>query len=206
MWTRPAPDELVPDRTALVVFDMLECYRSEIEQSGVLPRAEQLLELCRAAGVLVCFARADHRADGADFTRVITDVDRDFRAWSPARPQPDRPGSGQRADYRPLAELQQEDGDIDIRKHRWNAFYGTALDLTLRVQNIDTVLIIGGSTHVGVASTVYAGRDLDYQMIVVCDACTGHREQREYFCNRVFPRMCRVRTVDEIADMLSAAR
>jgi nicotinamidase-related amidase len=72
------------------------------------------------------------------------------------------------------------------------------------VQGIDTVLICGGSTHVGVASTVYAGRDLDYQMIVVKDACTGHQEQRDYFCDTIFPRMVRVRTVKEIGTMIQS--
>lgn len=204
MWERPAADELIPERTALLVFDMLECYRDDIEASGVLPAAVRLVGRCRESGVLVCFARAAHRPDGADFSRVVTDTDRDFRPWSDGHPQPTQPAP---ADYRSLHELGQAATDIDIPKHRWSAFHGTALDLTLRVQNVDTVLIIGGSTHVGIASTVYAGRDLDYQMIVVRDACTGHREQREYFCDRVFPRICRVRTVDQIvADLVQTRR
>jgi nicotinamidase-related amidase len=206
MWNRPEPNELVADQCALIVFDMLECYRAEIEASGALPHARRMVQLARDAGVLVCFARADHRPDGADFTRVIADTDRHFRPWSPDHPQPTRPGpADERRDYRSLAELGQCETDIDIPKHRWSAFHGTALDLTLRVQNIDTVLIMGGSTHVGVASTAYAGRDLDYQMVVVRDACTGHREQREYFCDTIFPRMCRVRTVEQIDGMLRAA-
>ena len=204
MWSRPDPNVLVASRTALVVFDMLECYRPEIESSGALPQARKLVDLCRDAGVLVCFARADHRIDGADFTRVVADTDRDFVPWTADNPQPSRPSENGPKDYRSLAELSQQPGDIDVPKHRWNAFHGTALDLTLRVQNIDSVLIIGGSTHVGVASTVYAGRDLDYQMIVVRDACTGHREQRDYFCDVIFPRLCRVRTVDDIPAMLRA--
>ncbi|HVX55156.1 cysteine hydrolase family protein [Nocardioides sp.] len=200
MWTRPEPHVIDPTRTALIVFDMLECYRSEIEASGALPYAQELVQVARDNGILICFARADHREDGADFTRVVADVDRRFEPWTDEHPQPTRPSAG--SDYRSLAELGQGPADIDIRKHRWSAFHGTALDLTLRVQGIDTVLICGGSTHVGVASTVYAGRDLDYQMIVVKDACTGHREQRDYFCDTIFPRMVRVRTVKEIGTMI----
>jgi nicotinamidase-related amidase len=204
VWIRPEPNVLVASRTALVVFDMLECYRAEIESSGALPKVRQLVDFSREAGILVCFARADHRADGADFTRVIADTDRDFAPWGAEHPQPTRPSEHGAKDYRSLSELGQQAGDIDIPKHRWNAFHGTALDLTLRVQNIDTVLLVGGSTHVGVASTAYAGRDLDYQMIVVRDGCTGHRAQREYFCDVIFPRMCRVRTTDDIPAMVRA--
>ena len=204
MWRRPARHLIEPSRTALIVFDMLECYRPEIEETGSLAHALDLVALARSAGILVCFARADHREDGADFTRVLADTDRWLRPWDDVEhPQPTAPTAG--ADYRALAEFRQGPQDIDIPKHRWSAFHGTALDLTLRAQGIDTVLICGGSTHVGVASTVFAGRDLDYQMVVVSDACTGHQEQHDYFCRTIFPRMVRVRTVGEIGSMIKTS-
>lgn len=205
MWSRPDSDILDPHRTALIVFDMLEGYRPVIERSGAIPGATRLLRMCRESGVIVCFARADHRLDGEDFTRVVTDVDRDFRPWSPERPQPSRPDHGSGSpEFRVISELAPRSDEFDIPKHRWNAFHGTCLDVTLRAQGIDTVLIIGGSTHVGVASTVYSGRDMDYQMIVVRDGCTGHEQQRVFFLDQIFPRMCRVRTVDQIEQMLKA--
>ncbi|MET0448675.1 MAG: hypothetical protein ABW004_09720, partial [Aeromicrobium sp.] len=105
MWTRPDAHTIDPARTALVVFDMLECYRDEIAGSGALPHAERLVRLARAHGVLVCFARADHRRDGADFTRVVADVDRWDEPWNDARPQTTAPQSG--VDYGSLAELGQ---------------------------------------------------------------------------------------------------
>lgn len=204
MWTRPDPDVLVAERTALVVFDMLECYRSGIEPEAIEATA-RLLMLCRDAGVRVCFARADHRADGAEFSRVVADTDRNFRPYDEAHPQPSRPKDAAGSfGLQVLAELAPQPEDFDVPKHRWSAFHGTALDVMLRAQDIESVLVVGGSTHVGVASTVYAGRDLDYQMVVVADCCTGHVEQREFFLDKVFPRMCRVRTVDQVAAMLAA--
>ena len=41
-------------------------------------------------------------------------------------------------------------------------------------------------------------RDLDFQVVVVRDGCHGYPEQRQFFLDKVFPRMCRVRTVDEV--------
>jgi nicotinamidase-related amidase len=206
MWTRPDPDRLEPTTTALLVFDMLEAYRPEIEKSGALETAVELVDACRERGVIVCFARADHRPDGADFTRVIADTDRNFRPWSSDHPQPTKPGEIVPGGYRSLAEFHQGPGDFDIPKHRWNAFHGTALDVVLRAQNIDSLLVIGGSTHVGVASTVYAARDLDYQVIVVRDGCTGDEELRTVFLDRVFPRMVRVRTAAEVLPMLDGSK
>lgn len=204
MWSRPDPDVLVASRTALVVFDMLECYRQGTDPAAI-EVVRDLAEGCRSAGVRVCFARADHRADGAEFCTVVADTDRFFRRYDADHPQERRPPHGAGSPgLAVLAELAPQPGDFDIPKHRWSAFHGTALDLMLRAQGIDTVLIVGGSTHVGVASTVYAGRDMDYQMVVVADGCTGHEEQRRFFLDSVFPRMCRVRTAAQVRQMLAA--
>ncbi|MCW2633757.1 MAG: hypothetical protein JWQ99_124 [Blastococcus sp.] len=191
--------ELDPRRTGIVVFDMLEAYRPAIEQAGTVLPVQRLLAGAREAGVPVFWARADHRADGADFARTLTDTDQQLRPWTPDDPQPTRPphGSGS-AGLQVLAELGQRTEDYDVPKHRWSAFAGTHLELSLRSRDIDTVLLVGGSTHVGIASTAYTARDLDFQVVVVRDGCHGFSEQREFFLDKVFPRMCRVRTVDEV--------
>jgi nicotinamidase-related amidase len=196
---------LDPTRIALVVFDMLEKYRSAIEEAGAIEPARTLIQECRALGVPVLYARADHRADGKDLATALTDTDAQLRPWGEDNPRPTRPphGSGS-PELQVIAELAPRPGDYDVPKHRWSAFYQTCLDLSLRSRGIDTVMIMGGSTHVGIASTVYAGRDMDYSMVVVRDACTGFTEQREFFLERVFPRMCRVRTVAEAIAMLRA--
>ena len=204
MWSRPDPDVLVADRTALVVFDMLECYRDGTEPAAI-EAIRSLIDTCRLAGVRICFARADHRADGAEFSTVVADTDRFFRPYDSDYPQERRPPHGAGSPgLAVLAELAPQPEDFDVPKHRWSAFHGTALDLMLRAQRIDTVLLVGGSTHVGIASTAYAARDLDYQVVVVADGCTGHEEQRRYFLDRVFPRMCRVRSVEQVRAMLAA--
>jgi nicotinamidase-related amidase len=191
--------ELDPQRTGIVVFDMLEAYRPAIEQAGTVLPVQRLLAGARAAGVPVFWARADHRTDGADFARTLTDTDQQLRPWTADHPQPTRPphGSGS-AGLQVLAELGQRGEDYDVPKHRWSAFAGTHLELSLRSRDIDTVLLVGGSTHVGIASTAYTARDLDFQVVVVRDGCHGFSEQREFFLDKVFPRMCRVRTVDEV--------
>jgi len=204
MSSHPRSDVLDPVKTALVVFDLLERFRKPIEDAGVVKPAKEIIEFCRKQGVLVCYARGDHRADGADFATTLADTDPAGRPYTADHPRPTKPpfGSGSR-EFAVLAELAPQPEDIDIPKHRWSAFHGTALDTVLRAQQRDTVVIIGGSTHVGVASTAYAARDMDYQVIVVRDACTGFAEQRNFFLDQVFPRLCRVRTVDQVRTMLS---
>jgi nicotinamidase-related amidase len=200
-------DILDPQRSALVVFDMLERYRDAALEAGAVEPVRHLLEVCRSRGVLICYARADHRADGADFARTLTDEDPAHRPWTADHRPPDRPpfGSGS-PELQVLAELAPQPQDIDIPKHRWSAFAGTSLDTVLRAQDRRAVLLVGGSTHVGIASTAYAARDLDYQVVVVRDGCTGLPEQRDFFLDRVFPRMCRVRTVAQVEAMFAPVR
>jgi nicotinamidase-related amidase len=199
--------ELTLDRTrvGVVVFDMLEAYRPAIEQAGSLAPVQRLVAGARAAGVPVFWARADHRSDGADFAKTLTDTDQQLRPWTPDNPQPTRPphASGSPG-LQVLAELGRQPGDYDVPKHRWSAFFGTHLELSLRSLGIDTILLVGGSTHVGIASTAYDARDLDFQVVVVRDGCHGFAEQRSFFLDRVFPRMCRVRTLDEVLTAIEA--
>jgi nicotinamidase-related amidase len=196
------PNTLAPSTTALVVFDMLECYRASAEQAGAIEPVVRLIDACRRHGVAICYARADHRPDDADVNRTITDARADFTAWGPEGPTFGFSRAKRAAGMSVLAEFAPQPEDYDIPKHRWNAFYGTHLDLSLRSRGVDTVLIVGGSTHVGVASTAYAARDMDYQVVVVSDGLTGFEPQRSFFVESVFPRMCRVRTVDQVLAML----
>lgn len=185
--------------TGVVVFDMLEGYRAPIEAAGTIEPARRLIDVCRQLDVPIFYARADHRGDGADFARTIADTDNQFRPWGPGNPRqtvpPHPAGSPEMA---VLAEIAPQPGDYDVPKHRWSAFHGTHLELSLRSRGIDTILLLGGSVHVGIASTAFAARDLDFQITVVRDCCHGFPEQREFFMDKVFPRMCNVRTLDEV--------
>ncbi|MHC9293389.1 cysteine hydrolase family protein [Mycobacterium sp. LTG2003] len=185
--------------TGLVVFDMLEAYREPIEAAGSIAPTARLIDACRRVGVPIFYARADHRGDGADFARTIADTDSHFRPWGPDNPYRTLPPYGSGApELAVLSEIAPRPGDYDVPKHRWSAFHGTPLELSLRSRDIDTILLVGGSVHVGIASTVYDARDMDFQITVVRECCHGFPEQRAFFMEKVFPRVCNVRAVDEV--------
>jgi nicotinamidase-related amidase len=75
----------------------------------------------------------------------------------------------------------------------------------LRSRDIDTILLVGGSVHVGIASTAYDARDMDFQITVVPECCHGFAEQRAFFMEKVFPRRCNVRSVDAVIAGLTPA-
>jgi nicotinamidase-related amidase len=206
------PERLDPARTALLFFDMLNGHvkkndtATKARYAPVIAAAVRLLEAVRRAGVVVMYAAAHHRPDNATSAHLVTDTDNRLR------PIP----SGAGRELKPVVaagtweaqvidELKPQPQDYMIPKFRWSAFHQTYLDLALRNRNIDTLLISGGSTDVGVASTAYAARDLDYNLIIVSDACTSPEEDNHtQFMQRVFPRMARVRTVEQVVRMLAA--
>jgi nicotinamidase-related amidase len=202
--TRWRGDErLDPGRTVLCVFDMLEIYRASAEAAGVIPAVRELVDACRDRGVLVAWARADHRADGVDLARCLSDLDGKHREFGPEHPRPSTPPAGQGSPlYRSLSELGQRAGDVDVPKHRWSALEGTCLPATMRARAADTLMLVGGSTHVGIAATAYAARDMDLQVVVVRDGLTGREPQRSFFADEILPRVCRVRRSNEVIEAL----
>jgi nicotinamidase-related amidase len=193
--------------TGLVVFDMLNAYREPIEAAGSIAPTQRLIGACRAVGIPIFYARADHRADGADFARTLADTDSRFRPWGPDNPyRTGPPHASGSAELAVLDEIAPRPGDYDVPKHRWSALHGTHLELSLRSRDVDTILLVGGSVHVGIAATVFDARDRDFQITVVPECCHGLPEQREFFMSRVFPRMCNVRSVDEVIMGLTPQR
>lgn len=203
------PENLEPHRTALLVFDLLHGHvnkdlatRARFEP--VIGKARLLLEGMRDAGCMVAYAHADHRADRATSAVTLRDTDNRLRPIAPGEAASHKPLlTGGTAQTRIIEELQPRPEDYLIPKHRWSAFHGTYLELALRTRGIQNLVLCGGSTDVGIASTAYAARDLDYQLVIASDACTSpERDNHEQFMTRIFPRMSRVRTVAQVLALL----
>jgi ureidoacrylate peracid hydrolase len=201
-------EALAPARTALLVFDLLQGHvnrdaESKARFAPVIANAARLLGAARGAGVMVAYAHADHRADRATNARTLRDTDNRLRPL--AADDRDEPLlTGGTPETRIVQELAPRPGDFLVPKHRWSAFHGTYLDLALRTRKVDTIVVTGGSTDVGVASTAFAARDLDYNLVIASDACTSpEQDNHDQLMRRVFPRMARVRTTAQIVAMLS---
>ena len=196
-------------RTALLVFDLLEGHvnrdaESKARFAPVIANVARILAAARKSQVMVAYAHADHRADRATSAHTVRDTDNRLRPLAPgARDAPLLTGGT--AETAIVKALAPRPEDFMVPKHRWSAFHGTYLDLALRTRRIDTVILVGGSTDVGIASTAFAARDLDYNLVIVRDACTSpERDNHDQLMARVFPRMARVRTTDEVLDLLGA--
>ena len=202
-------ERLDPARTCVLVFDLLEGHVHKDAQTRarfapVVANAARVIEAGRRAGAMIAYAHADHRADRATSARTLRDTDNRLRPVDPADARSHEPLlTGGTAETRFVAEVAPREGDYLVPKHRWSAFHGTYLDLALRTRKADTIVLMGGSTDVGVASTAFAARDLDYNLVIVADACTSpEQDNHEQLMRRVFPRMARVRTTAQVIGML----
>jgi nicotinamidase-related amidase len=104
-----------------------------------------------------------------------------------------------------VPELGPEPSDFVITKRHWGAFYGTELDLQLRRRGIDTIVLCGISTNIGVESTARFAYEYGYQQIFVEDAMTSGRSKEDHdsTVKNVFPRMGRVRKTEDILTELA---
>ncbi|HEY1231952.1 MAG TPA: cysteine hydrolase [Candidatus Binatia bacterium] len=203
------------NKTALLFFDILNGYVAGPEPGKVralkpwIQNAVKLSKAGRAAGLPIFFAKGNHRRDNATTALLLTDTNNSLQPWpngEVTKTQMHVIAGDKSSDV--LADLEPNAEDYYIVKYRWSAFFQTYLDLALRTRGIDTVIISGGSTDVGVTSTLYSGRDLDYNMIVVSDACGTSHDQRAHdtLMELVFPRMSRVRTTSQVIEMIEKAR
>jgi nicotinamidase-related amidase len=196
--------------TALVLFDALNGYLHPrdpakvafLKEQNILPNLQRLLAGARSAGLTTFYPSGAHAADGSDTVERLTDTDMDLNptAGKPIRPRFHKDST----DAEIAPELAPVEGDVVVRKNRWSSFYQTNLELQLRMRGLDTIVIAGGSTDVGIASTVYAARDMDLGIVVVRDCCYSARgNNNQFFLERVFPRMARVMTVDEAVKLMT---
>jgi nicotinamidase-related amidase len=94
--------------------------------------------------------------------------------------------------------------EVVVGKHRVNALYGTALDLILRANTIDTLMILGYATSGVVLSTVRYAADLDYRLVVIEDCCADQEpDVHDFLTQRICPRQAEVVTSVEVIAALT---
>lgn len=96
-------------------------------------------------------------------------------------------------------EITPVPSDVVIAKKQWGAFYGTDLELQLRRRGMDTIVLCGIATDIGVESTARFAYEYGFQQIFCEDAMSSmSAEQHNAAIRFIFPRMGRVRKTDEI--------
>jgi nicotinamidase-related amidase len=190
--------ELDKTTTALLIADFYA------ETMGSLPHAvdrkvvdktQALQRAARDAGILVCYSATVFRPGYLE----ISDRNKTFSQ---------RKNSGQEAVSDPEQLIHPSvkplPGEVVVGKHRVNALFGTDLDMVLRSNNIETLVILGYATSGVVLSTVRYAADLDYRLLVVEDRCSDQDpEVHDFLTQRIFPRQTDVVGSEDVISALS---
>jgi len=101
-------------------------------------------------------------------------------------------------------EVEPQPGDIIVNKHRYSAFINTRLDSVLRTLKAENLIMTGISTNVCVESTARHGYMLDYNIVMVDDACAAFsRKAHEMTLENIAGFFGSVAKVDDILEAWS---
>src|ERR1043166_949352 len=127
--------------TALVVIDLQQgivtSQTAPYRAADVVGRSARLAKRFRERGATVILVHVDLGPEGVLFPRLITDVE--------------RPRMNPPANFATIVpEMGPEAGDVLVTKHQPSAFFGTDLEVQLRRRRIDTIVLCGIATNIGV--------------------------------------------------------
>jgi nicotinamidase-related amidase len=181
--------------TALVVIDLQKGIvgmpTQPLEAGAVVANAVKLAEAFRERRMPVFLVKVTPSPDLKDSLKPIADVP---ILWS----------AGQKTDWSEIVpELGPFPGDLVITKRQWGAFYGTELDLQLRRRKVETIVLCGIATNIGVESTARFAYEYGYQQVFVEDAMAARsRAEHEHTVTIIFPRLGRVRRTADVLEAL----
>lgn len=163
-----------PRFSALVIVDVQNDYCHDdgaLSRAGrhvapvreMVPRLQEVLRRSRASGVYVIHVRMAN----TDLTR--SEAYREQRRRRSGRERKVCEEGSWGAEFYEIEPLASEPV---VTKHRYSAFFGTALETLLKVRSIRTMVLAGVTTDVCVEATARDAFMRDYDVIVLSD-CTG---------------------------------
>ena len=185
--------------TALLIADFYADMMTSLPHAvdrGVVARTQAVQQAARDAGLLVCYSATVFRPGYPE----ISDRNKTFSQ---------RKASGAPAISDPIQVIHEGvrpiEGEIVVGKHRVNALYGTDLDMSLRANNIETIVLLGYATSGVVLSTTRYAADSDYRLFIVEDCCSdSDPEVHDFLTQRIFPRQADIVQSEDVIKALAA--
>ena len=184
--------ELVdPAHSALLVVDM---QRDFCEPGGafdelgvdlsmyppVIPRIARMIDGARRAGVQVIFIQMTVLPGRLSESPAQIRFNLRLHLASHGEVEPLRYAADGSVGQEILPELAPADGDAVVKKYRSSGFWGTNLDLLLRSNGIESVVVTGCTTEGCVESTARDALFNDYYVVIVEDCvASDDRAQHE---------------------------
>lgn len=189
--------EQANQKTALLVMDM---------QTGILPNVPG------AAAVTANVAKAIAIARGKKIPVIYVVVG--FRTGSPeinlnnkgfAAAKERFANADMQEFMKVVPALTAQADEITITKRRVSAFTGSDLEVVLRSQGIQHIILTGVATSGVVLSTTREAADKDYGITILSDACAdADDEVHRVLVTKIFPRQANVFTVEEWSSLVNS--
>ena len=158
------------------------------EQEALLKRAADVLARARGAGLKIIYIVVKFRSGYPE----VSPRNVNFNAVRASGRFISETGT----EVHPAVAPQPD--DIIVNKHRVGAFPGTDLDMILRANDIETLVMFGIATSGVVLSTLRHAADADYRLVVLKDCCSDHdAEVHRVLVEKIFPRQSKVITAAE---------
>jgi nicotinamidase-related amidase len=154
-------------KDAILIIDMLNDFADPKGAlycpSGrtIIPKLRELIAFAHDKGIQVVFIEEAHRKNDKDFR--VRPVHAIKGTW----------GSDFIDELRPA----EDKGDYIVQKRRHSSFAYTDLDLFLREEGIDTVVVTGTWTNVCVRSTASDALYHTYSVVCISDCCASKTEE-----------------------------
>ena len=168
-----------PQKTALINVDLQNIFVDGFVDSSVgskvVQRLNKLSKVCRSAGIIVIHTAQETRTDGANrgiADQIIRSYMDSYRKSVRAVNDGGITSGSKSAELSPLLDIHPD--DIILVKPRYGAFTGTDLDLILRSNSIDAVIIGGIATNVCCETTAREANMRDYKVFFLSDGTANH--------------------------------
>lgn len=158
---------------ALIIIDMQNGF-IEKESSLCIASAKATVPDCAAViknsrknNVPVIFVNRIYREDGSDVEKIRKDK------WKNGGKPLTRSSVGALSIDNP-PEFEKQNGDYEVIKQRFSAFFQTELDMLLRRLGVRTIYLMGTTTPNCIRTTCYDGLSLDYEVVIIEDCCSSN--------------------------------
>ena len=150
-----------PAKTALVVVDMQNDFVKDggslvvPDAEGTIPAIQKLLSLARGSGMKVVFTQDTHSEEDPEWEIWPAHVNEGSWGWEI------------------VDELKPREGELVIRKVRYDAFYGTHLDHFLNIWGAKTLILCGTVANICVHYTAASAALRWYDVVIPKDATSA---------------------------------
>jgi nicotinamidase-related amidase len=188
---------LDPARTALLSMDMQVSIVSRyIKDSELITRAQLVMQHARELGMRIIHVQVG-------FRRGLPEISSRNPLFNSIRTNEDHRKMFEGPQGAIHSAVSPEGSEVVITKHRISAFSGTDLEMILRANEIDTLLMMGIATSGVVLSSWLEAFDKDFRLVALQDCCADlDVSLHAALIEKMFPRLG---SVISAADFLGAA-